>query len=184
MIDNLLFVARAENPETQIEKQSVMLRSEVGTVLEFYESAAAESGIRLNVTIPAELCVELDRMLFQRALCNLIENALRYTAAGGRIRIVATQERESVELRVSDDGIGIAPEDVPHICDRFYRADQSRSNQSGGAGIGLAIVKSIVELHGGSIQVTSEVKRGTNVALRFPTSADFPPLRAHEQNVI
>jgi two-component system heavy metal sensor histidine kinase CusS len=108
-------------------------------------------------------------MLFGRAVNNLLENALHHTPAGGTIQIsVATQGPHS-EVSVRDTGSGIAAEHLPRVFDRFYRADSSRSSE--GVGLGLALVKSIMDLHGGSAQIESEPGQGTIVILSFPRAA-------------
>ena len=98
----------------------------------------------------------------------LISNALRYTPPHGSISVAAKTDRERVMIEVADTGNGIAPEDVPHVFDRFYRADKSRARESGGSGLGLAIAKSIVEAHGGSITVQSVMGRGTQFEVMLP----------------
>jgi signal transduction histidine kinase len=108
-------------------------------------------------------------MLFDRAVSNLVENALRYTPAGGSIIITIASGAAQSEISVKDTGCGIAPEHIPRVFDRFYRADPSRSSQ--GAGLGLALVKSITDLHGGTATASSEVGRGTTVNVTFPSKA-------------
>ncbi len=115
---------------------------------------------------------ELDRTLFQRAVGNLIENALSHTPHGGaidvRARIVTDCGRPELRVDVSDTGRGIPAADLPYVFDRFHRVDASRSKVTGGAGLGLAIVRTIATLHGGSASIVSELGRGTTVTLRFP----------------
>src|SRR5207247_6524822 len=102
----------------------------------------------------------------ERAVGNLLDNALRFTAEHGSIRIAVSKHNSDFEVAVSDTGCGIAPEHLPRVFDRFYRAESSRS--SDGAGLGLALVKSIVDLHGGSATIQSDIGSGTTVTLRFP----------------
>jgi len=99
---------------------------------------------------------------------NLVDNALRFTPDGGKIQISIAASAAHCEVTVTDNGCGIEPGHLPRVFDRFYRADSSRS--SDGVGLGLALVKSIVDLHGGSAEVESEVNRGTIVTLKFPFS--------------
>jgi two-component system heavy metal sensor histidine kinase CusS len=108
-------------------------------------------------------------MLFDRAVSNLVENALRYTPKGGTILISIAAGATQSEIFVKDTGCGIAAEHIPRVFDRFYRADSSRSSQ--GAGLGLALVKSITDLHGGTATMRSEVGRGTTLTLTFPSRA-------------
>src|SRR5436189_213947 len=107
-----------------------------------------------------------DSDLFERALGNLLDNALRFTPENGSIQIALSKRDADFEITVRDNGCGIAPEHLPRVFDRFYRADSSRG--SDGAGLGLALVKSIVDLHGGSAKIESEIGRGTIVTLTFP----------------
>jgi two-component system heavy metal sensor histidine kinase CusS len=107
----------------------------------------------------------LDRSLMQRALGNLVSNALAHTPSGGRIDLSAGPSSAGVEICVSDSGCGIPAESIPRLFDRFYRVDQARSQQSGGFGLGLSIVRSIMLLHGGDVQIASELGKGTRVTL-------------------
>ncbi len=165
LIDSLLFLARAENPQTTIRREPCDVRLELETIRDFYEVAAAEAGVALQVQAGGPLPAALDRALLQRAVGNLIENALAHTPPGGRIALSASLEGERLRLQVEDSGCGIAPEHLPSIFDRFYRVDRSRSAATGGAGLGLSIVKSIAELHGGTATIASEPGRGTRVEL-------------------
>lgn len=170
IIDSLLFLARAENPETQIRREPLDVAAELVTVLEFYEPAAAEAGVALRLDA-ASGTAHLDRTLFQRATGNLIENALAHTPRGGSITLAASPENGVLVVTISDTGCGIAPEHIAHVFDRFYRVDPARAQSSGGAGLGLALVKSIATLHGGKVSLQSEPGRGTRVTLAFPAAS-------------
>jgi len=173
MIDSLLFLARAENTEVKIQASWFDATKEIQAVLDFYEALAEEEGVELEPEGQATLYG--DTILFRRALSNLLANALHYTPRGGKIRVSLHNDSEQmVEVRVSDSGAGIAPEHLPRIFDRFYRADPSRSHHPEGTGLGLAIVKSIMDLHGGSITAQSELGRGTTFTLRFPNQVSTP----------
>ena len=112
-----------------------------------------------------------DSTLLRHALGNLISNALRHTPSGGSVVVDVTKTSDrAVEIVVSDTGEGIAPEDLPHVFDRFYRADSARFRQGAGTGLGLAIVRNIMLLHGGSVFLDSELGRGTAATLSFPAS--------------
>lgn len=101
-------------------------------------------------------------------IVNLLSNALKYTPDGGTIQIETSMKDKNVEISMKDNGLGISPEDLPYIFERFYRADTSRSRATGGTGIGLAIVKSLVEAHGGSIRVESELDTGSEFVVTLP----------------
>jgi two-component system heavy metal sensor histidine kinase CusS len=168
IIDSLLFLARAESPETQIAKEPVDVGRELLAVREFYEAAAAEAGVTLKLHADGNIVADLDRTLFQRALSNLVANALAHTPPGGVITLTASHDGFQVHIAVTDTGRGIPKEHLPHVFDRFYRVDQARSTTSGRVGLGLAIVKSIAVLHHGTATITSEVGRGTRVTLVLP----------------
>src|SRR5918994_268914 len=174
MIDGLMFLARAENPETQIERTPVDVRRELRAVCEFYEPAAAEAGVSLDVSEGEVVQTLFDRTLFQRALGNLITNALRHTPAGGRVLLSTNRSSDGVTVEVSDTGRGIPAEHLNRVSDRFYRVDTSRSASSGGLGLGLAIVGSIMKVHGGSMTIGSRPGQGTVVTLVFPDTSDAP----------
>jgi two-component system, OmpR family, heavy metal sensor histidine kinase CusS len=165
IIDSLLFLARAEHPETQIRRERLNVGEELRTVLEFYEAAATESGITLAIDSKPEVKADLDRTLFQRAMSNLVANAISYTGEGGRVNVTVVRDGASLRVEVADTGCGISQAHLPHVFDRLYRVDGARTAASGGVGLGLAIVKSIAELHGGTVEVASEEGRGTRVAL-------------------
>jgi two-component system, OmpR family, heavy metal sensor histidine kinase CusS len=168
MIDSLLFLARAENPETEIRRETLDVGKELSAVREFYDAAAAEAGVQLDLAVPDTITAPLDRTLFQRAIGNLIENALAHTNPGGHIRLEAVRDDGTVQVSVADDGCGIPQDHLTRIFERFHRVDPARSKNSGGAGLGLAIVKSVASLHGGQTQIQSSVGQGTRVTLNVP----------------
>jgi two-component system heavy metal sensor histidine kinase CusS len=168
LIDSLLFLARAENPRTQVERERLDLGQELEAMRAFCEASAAEGGVALRVAAGPGVEAELSRPLLQRAVGNLVANALAHTPPGGTVTLSAVREGALVRVEVADTGAGISEEHLAHVFDRFYRADPSRSAGTGGVGLGLAIVKGIAELHGGGVAIASEVGRGTRVTLRFP----------------
>jgi two-component system heavy metal sensor histidine kinase CusS len=168
IIDRLLFLARAEDPQTQLAREPCEIGAELAAVRDFYEPAASEAGVRLEVSVPAPIHVPLDRALFQRAVGNLAANAIAHTPPGGQVTLTAAQGDGAVTVEVIDTGAGIPAEYLPHLFDRFYRVDQSRTSRNGNVGLGLAIARSIVELHGGSARIDSQLGRGTRVTLTFP----------------
>ena len=169
LIDSLLLLARADQAQTPISREPLNVVDELRTVRDFYEAAGAEAGVPLTIHAEPDLIVDLDRTLFQRAVGNLVTNALAYTPRGGAITLSASKRQETLCIEVSDTGCGIPPQQLPRVFDRFHRAPPDRSSRIGGTGLGLAIVKSIVTLHGGSTTITSEVDRGTRVTMIFPT---------------
>jgi two-component system heavy metal sensor histidine kinase CusS len=170
IIDGMLFIARSENPRTQVQREMIDIGVELERVREFYEAPAAEAGVELTVTCEPGTRAALDRILFQRAVGNLLANAIRYTSRNGSVKMMARRENGELEVDVIDTGTGIDPKDLPLIFDRFYRADRARASGSANAGLGLAIVKSIVLMHGGTISVESKVQRGTTMRMRIPAT--------------
>jgi two-component system heavy metal sensor histidine kinase CusS len=164
IIDNLLFLARAEAAESKVKCSWFDGRAAIDRIAAYNEAIAEERALQIVCSGHGQ--VYADPVLFGRAVSNLVDNAVHYTADGGRIAISITTSDENAEIAVEDNGCGIAAEHVSRIFDRFYRVDPSRSTE--GTGLGLALVKSIADLHGGKIEVTSEVGRGTRVTLRFP----------------
>jgi two-component system heavy metal sensor histidine kinase CusS len=173
LIESLLFLARAENPRTMVTKQPLEIGSELSAIREFYDAAATDAGLNLQLELKGSTNAQadLDRALFQRAVGNLIENALAHTPAGGSVTVSATEENGAVQVAVRDNGAGIPVEHLPRIFDRFHRVDQARSRNTGGMGLGLSIARSIALLHGGAIDVSSELGAGTRITLTFPKSA-------------
>ncbi|MDR3632355.1 MAG: heavy metal sensor histidine kinase [Isosphaeraceae bacterium] len=167
LIERLLFLARADDPRTVLELETFDLATELAAIREFYEPAAAEAGIKLVAITPPRLMCRLDRTLFQRALGNLLTNALAHTPEGGRVAVSASLDAGSLVITVSDTGVGIAAEHLPHLFDRFYRPDPARAHGQG-VGLGLAIVKSIAELHRGRASIASRPGDGSVVTLSFP----------------
>lgn len=164
LIDQLLFLARADAAETPLQRERFAARVAVEKIAAYFDSVAEERGVTIRCQGEGE--VAADSALFDRAISNLIDNSLHFTPRGGTILISVVPAMGETEIQVQDTGLGITPEHLPRVFDRFYRADSSRSSE--GSGLGLAIVKSIVELHGGSAAIASELGRGTTVTLSFP----------------
>lgn len=176
MIEDLLFMARADNPKAAIQRVRFDARAQLEAVREFYSALAAERGVA--VSCAGEAWVEGDAMLFRRAVSNLLGNALRYTPAQGQIQLeVCAHADQAVELTVRDNGTGIPAEHLSKVFDRFYRVDHADARHPGGAGLGLAIVQSIMRLHGGSARVTSREGQGTTFTLSFPGPSAPAPNR-------
>ena len=117
------------------------------TIKDYYEAPADQAGVELNVDAPSSLQAALDRSLMQRAIGNLVSNALAHTPPSGHIHLSAADSSTGLEISVSDDGCGVPPEAIERLFDRFYRVDPARSQQSGGFGLGLSIVRGIMLLH-------------------------------------
>ena len=172
LIGNLLFLARTESPLTHLRRERVDVAELLDGVQQYYEASAVEGGISLS-TRPgdAPVIAQLDRTLMQRAVGNLVSNAVAHTPVGGSVVMATSAASAMVRIEVSDTGIGIPPEALPRVCDRFFRVDPSRSQASGGTGLGLAIVQGIMQLHGGRVEIVSQPGKGTRVTLSIPASA-------------
>src|SRR5213596_157670 len=164
IVDNLLFVARADAAREPVERKRFDARAAVEKIAAFYQTIAEDHHVAISCSGQGE--ISADPALFERAVGNLVDNALRFTPENGSIEIALADGPTDFEVAVSDNGSGIAPEHLPRVFDRFYRAEPSRG--SDGAGLGLALVKSIVDLHGGTARIQSEIDRGTTVSLTFP----------------
>ena len=171
LIGDLLFLARAESPLTHLRRERVDVGELLGGVREYYEASAADGGVSLTTAAAAEpVIAELDRALLQRAVGNLVSNALAHTPPGGAVMLETNTDSFNICIGVSDTGVGIPAEALPRVFDRFFRVDSSRSQGSGGTGLGLAIVKSIALLHGGNVEISSQPGQGTRVTLQMPAS--------------
>jgi two-component system, OmpR family, heavy metal sensor histidine kinase CusS len=174
LIGDLLFLARAESPLTDLRRLNVDVGELLGTVRDYYDATAADAGISLVKVVghgadgSRRLTAELDRSLMLRAVSNLVSNAIAHTPPGGTVTLGAGAEGDAIRIEISDTGTGIPAEALPRVFDRFFRVDPSRSKSSGGTGLGLAIVQSIITLHGGTAEIESQLGRGTCVTLRVP----------------
>jgi len=144
----------------------------VGDVLkvavEMCEKKASDKEIDLELVCAADLVAPMNAHLLEQAVVNLVDNAIKYSEAGGRVRVDATKEGEAILIRVQDWGCGIEPKHKPRLFERFYRVDKARSRELGGTGLGLAIVKHIALVHGGSVSVESEVTVGSTFSIALP----------------
>lgn len=166
LIDSLLFLARAENADLSLQKSWFRVADELAQLLSYHELQATESEVTLSFSGDARLFA--DSTLFRRAISNVVSNALKHTPPGGKVTVEVAALHDAVKILIKDDGVGIPPEHLPRLFDRFYRVDASRAAAVAGTGLGLAIVKSIVDLHGGSVTIESELGKGTLVTLVFP----------------
>jgi signal transduction histidine kinase len=169
LVDDLRTLSLADAGELSLNRRLVCPQTLLKRAATVYAAQAREQDVSLKVEAEndtAEIKVDPDRMA--QVLGNLVRNALRYTPAGGEIVLSADQYPRSVTLCVRDTGAGIAPDSLPHIFDRFYRADESRHQENGESGLGLAIARSIVEAHGGTISAVSTLGAGTTFRIELP----------------
>jgi two-component system heavy metal sensor histidine kinase CusS len=165
MIDSMLFLAQADQARMALHPADLRAATELQAVADFYQALAEEQEVTVQVEGDAPLVA--DPMLVRRALSNLLSNALRHSPRGGSIWLQARPSLHHIELEVRDSGRGIPPEHRARLGDRFFRVEGSRSGDAG-YGLGLAIVRSIMALHGGQMRIDSEPGRGTTVTLSFP----------------
>lgn len=168
MTDDMLFLARAEDPRVGVRCEALNVGEELGSVRDFMEAIAEANGVSVIVEAPADLVIEADRNLLRRALVNLVSNALAHTPPEGVVSLVGRGSAASVTLVVEDTGKGISSDALPRVFERYYRAADAAQSQRVGAGLGLAIVQSIARLHGGTATAESDTGRGTRIRLEFP----------------
>lgn len=168
MLRALMDISEAETGTMRLDLTEVNLGVLTRQILEIYEIVAEEKGVQLANEVGSDLRLQADRVRLQQVLANLIDNAIKYTPSGGRIQLSTRTADGAVEIRVADTGSGIAPEDLPKIWQRLYRGDKSRSEK--GLGLGLSLVKAVVEAHGGSVEVQTELGRGSTFTVRLPAN--------------
>jgi two-component system heavy metal sensor histidine kinase CusS len=168
LVESLLFLARSESPGDHLKRTPEHLDRLLTDLRDYYEATATEMGVTLTASAPDGIVANVDRALLQRALGNLVSNALAHCSSGNGIWLSAARRDGTIRLEIRDTGSGISSDALPRVFDRFYRADPARSRNSGGAGLGLAIVKQIVVLHGGDVQIVSDPGRGTTVSVVLP----------------
>lgn len=175
LVADLRDLALAEAGQLHLDLQPVDLASLVDRVIEGFETQASDKGISLKVNVPADSPqINGDEQRLNQVLFNLISNALRHTPSGGTITTVGEIKEDRVVIKVQDTGSGIPPEDLPHVFERFYRADRSRARTSGGSGLGLTIAKQIIEAHDGQIWVQSWLGAGSTFAFSLPVKGNSP----------
>jgi two-component system sensor histidine kinase BaeS len=170
LVDDLQELSRAEARQIPLSLQPVAPQRLVQSALEPLEEQFAEKGLQLQIHVPEDLSpVMVDPNRAVQILTNLLVNALRYTPAPGRVEVAVSREKTKVAFRVSDTGVGLSPEQLAHIFERFYRVDKSRSRAFGGSGIGLTIAQSLAQAMGGEIRVDSVgLGQGSSFTLTLP----------------
>jgi signal transduction histidine kinase len=171
MLNTLMDISEAETGTMTLGREPTDLNDLIRQSVELYEDLAEERQVEIRTSTESELVVEVDRNRMRQVLANLLDNALKYTPAGGQVTITATRDGPDAVLTVSDTGVGIPPAELPRIWDRLYRGDKSRSTR--GLGLGLSLVRAIVAAHGGRVDVRSTPGAGSTFELRLP--AGVPP---------
>jgi two-component system, OmpR family, phosphate regulon sensor histidine kinase PhoR len=172
IVDELLDLSRIETGHWKPRPEAIHIADLAAEVFGRVAASAKAKGVTLDTAFDAgALTIYADRTALEQILLNLVENAIRHTGEGGRITTRTVREGDGVSLSVGDTGSGIAPEHLPRIFERFYRADSGRSREAGGTGLGLAIVRHLVQAHGGSVRAESVVGAGTTIRIFFPDGA-------------
>jgi CheY-like chemotaxis protein/two-component sensor histidine kinase len=176
MLDDLLDVARVSQGKIRLLRQPLPVAALVERVVDSIRSLTESSGHQLEVSLPTEpLWLEADMVRLEQVLVNLISNAIKYTPPGGRINVTAQALDSQIELRIKDSGIGIAPDVLPRVFDLFSQADVPHGGANGGLGIGLTLVKRLVDMHGGTVEARSEGQgKGSEFVVRLP-ALKHPP---------
>jgi signal transduction histidine kinase len=164
----ILDVSEAEAGVLALQFEKVSLDDLARDVLETFQPVALDRALRLEAAITPGMLITGDRGRLFQVLANLLDNALKYTATGGRVRLSVEPDGRGAGTMVSvaDDGVGIAEKDLPHIFERYYRGDENRSGP--GAGLGLPLVQGVVEAHGGKVTVESELGKGSTFRVFLP----------------
>lgn len=175
LVEDLRLLTLAEAGQLRLDREPVDLKRLIEEAVDGIAFQAMEKGVELEVRLPEALPPILaDPIRLRQVLMNLLTNAIRYTPPDGWISVEARDLGEAVQVSVRDTGVGIAPEDLPHVFDRFYRAEKSRARSDGGSGLGLAIAKHLVEAHGGRIGVESAPGQGAHFFFTLPYSPSKP----------
>lgn len=167
LIGNLFELAKLDLHQFEIQGQDMSINKLLESVATLVKPAFREDRISLSVTCEPGLRAFWDPDRIQQVLLNVLDNARKHSAAGSRVSVDCRKVRSEIVIEIKDEGEGIRSEEVPYVFERLYRADKSRSRESGGSGLGLAIAKEIVESHGGKIELTSEYGKGTIVTVRL-----------------
>jgi signal transduction histidine kinase len=170
LIDDLFDVSQIDAGGLQLDVAPNSIGDLISDTIERFTETARRQNVQLAGEVqPGTDPVKMDAPRIGRVLANLTSNALRHTPAGGQVHLSARRTASGIEVEVLDTGEGIRPEDLPYVFDRFYRGEKSRSRATGGAGLGLAIARGIVEAHGGSIRVESEAGHGARFVFVLPS---------------
>jgi signal transduction histidine kinase len=166
MLTTLMDISEAETGVLQLRREPVALRQLLAEVVELYEDVAESKHVAVTLEPGSEITISGARDRLRQVFANLLDNAIKYTGTGGRVRMTAEADSTSATVTVEDNGCGMAPDDLPRIWERLYRADPSRSER--GLGLGLSLVKAYVQAHGGEVAARSEPGRGSIFTVRLP----------------
>ncbi|MFA1822190.1 sensor histidine kinase [Virgibacillus oceani] len=165
LIKNLFELAKIDHNKFVIKREKVVLEGLIQNLADRLRPAYAEKDISLLVNCPIDTVAYIDPERFQQVLLNILDNARKHSFTGSQVTLEVNETKQYVQITITDNGEGIPKKDLPYIFDRLYRVEKSRSRKSGGTGLGLAIAKEIIESHGGTIEVQSELGKGTSVVI-------------------
>jgi len=171
IVEGLLALSRLDAGEAQVEWVEFNMAELAATTADQMSLLAEDKGIAIQCDAGQPVIVEGDRARLKQVVVNLLDNAIKYTQAGGVVRLAVARQNGHAILDVADNGIGIPPEALGHVFDRFFRVDKARSRDQGGAGLGLSIVKSICTAHGAQVEVESRPGKGTQFRIKLALSA-------------
>lgn len=167
MLTTLMDISEAESGVMQLNYSEIRLAELIDEVRELYLYSAEEKDIAFKMQVPNELTLWADRARIRQALCNLMDNAIKYTPENGQVIVKAEKNDATVKIILQDNGIGISSDDIPRIFDRLYRGDKSRSQK--GLGLGLSLVKAVIKAHQGVVEVTSTIGKGSRFCISIPS---------------
>ncbi len=173
IVESLLAISRLDAGEVKMDKTLLDLGELATSTADQMRLLAEEKSIQLRSDAAPDVHVVGDRSRLQQVVVNLIDNAIKYTQPHGEVAVHVRSMGNTAVLEVSDNGIGIPSHAIPHVFERFYRADKARSRASGGAGLGLSIVKAICTAHGAEISVASQEGHGTRLTVELPLESEL-----------
>lgn len=168
LVDDLKTSFTQEEYDPILNKTSFDISQELDSIIKSFEPLFSKDKYELQSNLEKDIQVNMDKEKFNQIIYNLLSNSLRYLNEEGKVLVSLFKSDKDVIIKISDNGIGIEEEDLKNIFNRFYRVDMSRNKATGGSGLGLSIVKSLVEAHKGSIQVKSEFGKGSDFIIRMP----------------
>jgi two-component system, OmpR family, phosphate regulon sensor histidine kinase PhoR len=171
LVNDLLTLAHLESTNPNLQLSDLRLSEFFAAIVRDWAKKFAEKKLSIDISVASDLpTIRADEARLQEVLYNLLDNTLKYSRPGGKVRLQAQKRGDEIALTVSDTGVGISGTDLPRIFERFYRADKGRSRELGGTGLGLSIVKHIAQMHGGRVEAESELGRGTTIRVMFPVN--------------
>ncbi|MBN8202799.1 cell wall metabolism sensor histidine kinase WalK (plasmid) [Cytobacillus firmus] len=169
LVNELEKLLAAENPQIKLNMNNIEANKMACFLKNQFDPIFKEKGVKLQIhNYGKELWFHADQDRVTQILTNILNNALQYTTPNKKVEISFLEENDNIGFVVTDEGVGIDEEDLPHLFERFYRGDKSRTRKTGGIGIGLSIVKALLNAHGGDIRVNSELNKGTTITILFP----------------